>query len=130
MRFDYFFKSKKKKKIVSFPSVYYIFRILICCTLKFYNLKIYNHPIGLTSYIYILYITFESICTKFRLCHLYDLMSYYVKLIVAQKRRGSKIREKVLRCMATSAYFEFIFYPCLISFFHCHCCFMYFDLKN
>ena len=46
-------------------------------------------------------------------------MSHYVKLIVAYKRRSSKIGEggqeygKVM-WMATSAYFEFIFGLCLI----------------
>ena len=55
---------------------------------------------------------------------LYDLydhmkMSRYVKLIVAQKRRGSKIGERgqeydKVMWMATSADFEFIFGRCRI----------------
>ena len=49
-------------------------------------------------------------------------MSHYVKLIVAQKRRGLKIGERgqvycKVMWMATSAYFELIFGRCTIDFF-------------
>ena len=49
----------------------------------------------------------------------YMKMSHYVKLIVAQKRRGSKRGERgqeydKVMWMATSAYFEFIFGRCPI----------------
>ena len=61
-------------------------------------------------------------------------MSHYVKLIVTQKGGGFKFsREGQMygkgMWMATSAYFQFIFGRCPILFFHCHCCFMFFDSK-
>ena len=57
---------------------------------------------------------------------MYDIspmkMSHYVKLIVAQKRRSSKIGERgqeygKVMCLATSAYFELIFGRCPINVF-------------